>query len=624
MDVRRWPVLALSLAVLYGCGYLFWYAQTPMGQYPVVDGKQNLMLATEIAQGRLAREPFHRAPLYPAMVALPMKLGLPATLASDAARGVNLLGYLVLIAATAALARRCWQDSRAVAVAAVVVALYPVILFFVGDPYDAVWAAAVVILAVNLALRWLALAPEKRTLLPALAVGLLLALGTLLRSHVMPLAFAWPFVAALLARPRRRAQAAAAGFAGPLLSFLALGAVNHGVSGQFRIMPWQGSYNLWAGNGLNMPGKYYAALTPVEFGSHYDNPAKLEAIALFEAETGAKPPHDIGRMQSFWLRKTINHIATHPLDWAGLMLRKTYYLLNDYEQYDIKTYKLHKQLSPWLRWNPLGWGLLATLAVPGAWILYRKNKAVFLLLFFFFAAYAAGVLLFYTSNRFRVPLVPFLVALSAGSLLRWRDWLAPLQKTPVALSGVMAAIAFTRFFGAASENTFEQDYVLLASAALEAQADSEAIRWAERAAAMNPRNTAVREIICLARFNGFLANAAPLPRAEIQARFDEVSALTKPSPQAQYIAAVYAWKLGLLRDAQAAWRRLGTSSPAHEASLAALLWTAPGDPVISDRAEAVWATSGNPILEELLHASTPASISPPLRDAMSRLLSPAL
>jgi hypothetical protein len=43
------------------------------------------------------------------------------------------------------------------------------------------------------------------------------------------------------------------------------------------------------------------------------------------------------------------------------MARKAYALLNNWEQYNNKTYAFHKALSPWLSWNPLCWGLLLVL-----------------------------------------------------------------------------------------------------------------------------------------------------------------------------------------------------------------------------------------------------------------------
>jgi hypothetical protein len=46
----------------------------------------------------------------------------------------------------------------------------------------------------------------------------------------------------------------------------------------------------------------------------------------------------------------------------GQLGRKVYALLNDWEQYNNKTYAFHQARSPWLRWNPLSWGVLL---VPG-------------------------------------------------------------------------------------------------------------------------------------------------------------------------------------------------------------------------------------------------------------------
>ncbi len=48
------------------------------------------------------------------------------------------------------------------------------------------------------------------------------------------------------------------------------------------------------------------------------------------------------------------------------MAHKAYALLNNWEQYNNKTFEFHKERLPWLRWNPLCWGMLLVLGVVGA------------------------------------------------------------------------------------------------------------------------------------------------------------------------------------------------------------------------------------------------------------------
>jgi len=62
----------------YGVGYLIWYLGTPLGRAPQLDGAENIALAEKIAAGTLPHEMFYRAMLYPAALAVPLKLGLPA------------------------------------------------------------------------------------------------------------------------------------------------------------------------------------------------------------------------------------------------------------------------------------------------------------------------------------------------------------------------------------------------------------------------------------------------------------------------------------------------------------------------------------------------------------------
>ena len=97
-----------------------------------------------------------------------------------------------------------------------------------------------------------------------------------------------------------------------------------------------------------------------------------------------------------------------------------------------------------------------------------RLAAVFLV----FVTYAAGVLLYYASGRFRLPLAPLLCVLVAapesclGSVRRnWRYWFWPL--------GALVLTA-TNFFDARDQSTFIQDEQLSANAAAQVGNDAQA------------------------------------------------------------------------------------------------------------------------------------------------------
>ena len=99
-------------------------------------------------------------------------------------------------------------------------------------------------------------------------------------------------------------------------------------------------------------------------------------------------------MNHYWRQQLVQDIAGDPLRWFGLMGRKVFYLLNDWEQYNNLTYAYHKERFAFLQYNPLGWGLLLIGAASCCWF-FRASLDGRLLLSMggVFALYAAGVLL---------------------------------------------------------------------------------------------------------------------------------------------------------------------------------------------------------------------------------------
>jgi len=176
----------------------------------------------------------------------------------------------------------------------------------------------------------------------------------------------------------------------------------------------------------------------------------------------------VDEFNRYWQRRIAAETLAHPVAWLGLELRKLYYLLNNAEQYNNKTYAFHKARSPWLRYNPLGWGVLLLAGTLGLFSLGRGSRPLLRAVLVTAAITAAGLLLFFASARFRLPLVGLLCVTAGGAVARPRLWWpgdrrARLMLVP-GLAG-LAACAFTNLFGADDATTFVQDHMLLAGAA---------------------------------------------------------------------------------------------------------------------------------------------------------------
>ncbi len=220
---QRWFIVAAALAIaVYGFGYLFWYLGTPLGRAPQLDGAENIALAQKIAGGTLAHEPFYRAMLYPAVLAVPLKLGMSADDLPMLAAILGLLCHFAIALGVARLAARLWAgpgEDKTALLAAALWGLNPVALFYAVDVLDTVPSLA---LAVWALVWWTRPGGRGRD---AIGGGVLLGLAVAARPHFLPLVFIAPLARAWLAGCWWPRAGDALAWAGSAAVLLALGGV---------------------------------------------------------------------------------------------------------------------------------------------------------------------------------------------------------------------------------------------------------------------------------------------------------------------------------------------------------------------------------------------------------------
>ncbi|MGJ8638925.1 MAG: hypothetical protein ACSHYA_05990 [Opitutaceae bacterium] len=572
IGAKRITFCVSLIVILYVFAWYNYYGTTALGISPALDNQQTLLLAQQMAEGTLPQEPFHRAPLYPFLLSFFFHAGLTLDALPVIARALNAVALLTCVAASIHCSLRIWKSTTAAWISGLLVGLNPVILFFAADPFDILLATACLCLSLNPILNWI----KDRDPKSALIAATILALGASLRSHLLPLLIIWNV--ACLAMPSSKRTLNLICASAPLcLSLLLLGVINHKLSGEFRCLPWQGAYNLWAGNNPDASGKIYTQSISVEFVGAYDNPAKLESIALFEQETNKTPPHSIQQMNRHWIDRTTDHIKNHPVEWLTLMFRKAYFFLNNYEQYDNKTYNFHKELHPLLRWNPIHWGLLLLLAVGGTLIGLREpsRKAILITLIVLFAIYAAGTILFYTPNRFRVPMIPVLCILAGGITGIREAWIQAFKGWKIFTVSSFAltfSIAYSNLQGVSDNKTWAEDYALLSNASLRTQRDMDAIRWAQKALEMNSNRDDMRHNQTQAKFNlwAFSGTKISPTYSELSNLLEEARRSATSNQNIQIITGIYEWKLNNEDSARATWIEHRYTNPFAELCL---FWT---------------------------------------------------
>jgi hypothetical protein len=474
--------LPAAVALFYAFGHLTWYLGTPLGRVPVLDERENLDLAEAIFGGTLPAAPFYRAPGYAVMLAGLRFAGVSAEGLFPAALAVGAMLHGAGAALAASTARR-WFGAASGLVAGLLFALDPVFVHNATQALDG--TLALTLFLGGLSCFAAAVARPDRPA-PWAASGILWAAATLVRPNYLLVWLVVPGYAALRRGPRRLKVVAAA-LSGVLL-FGAAAAWQKKVSGVAGFLPWQGAYNLWAANRPGSNGRYYTQHFSLPPALARANPARAESILLYEQESHGGP-QDIASMNAHWRQRFLDEVASHPLRWAHLMARKAYALLNNWEQYNNKTYAFHKARSPWLRWNPVGWGVLLVLAVVGGARLAADSPRDAAALAAVSAACAASVLLFYVSERFRLPLAAICAILAGGAVgVRHfaKGWTNGRRAALAAFACAAGLIAFSSFGGVDDRATFVQDHVLLARAAYTVGDDATALCEANAALGLQP------------------------------------------------------------------------------------------------------------------------------------------
>ena len=355
----------------------------------MLDERENMDLSAAIFGGALAQEPFYRAPSYALVLAGLRCLGVPAGGLFPAALLLGTALHAVDTALVACAARR-WFGNRAALAGGLLFAFDPVMVHYATQALDSTLSLALFLLGLNFFAAAVA-APDRAGRWAG--AGISWAAAALVRpSYLVSWALAPAFALLQGGGWRGRMRVAVAALAGALL-FAAASAWQWRAGGTAGFLPWQGAYNLWAANRPGANGRYYTQRISLPAGLARANPARAESIILYQLETGDRTA-DIPAMNRHWRARFLGEVSSHPLEWAALMARKAYALLNNWEQYNNKTFAFHKARSPWLSWNPICWGIVFMLGVAGAARLCAESPRAALALAAVWCACAAGILLF--------------------------------------------------------------------------------------------------------------------------------------------------------------------------------------------------------------------------------------
>jgi hypothetical protein len=105
----------------------------------------------------------------------------------------------------------------------------------------------------------------------------------------------------------------------------------------------------------------------------------------------------------------------NPKSFFELYLRKLFFLFNNYEAPTTLNYYLFQEISPILQWGSIPFAFFGSFGILGI-ILLKKNNKKWTILHAYFFTHLLMYLPFYSTSRFRLPVIPFLVIFSAHAI----------------------------------------------------------------------------------------------------------------------------------------------------------------------------------------------------------------
>ena len=236
-----------------------------------------------------------------------------------------------------------------------------------------------------------------------------------------------------LRRPRRHAAAFLAGVG---LAIAPVTLRNHVVGGDSVIISYNSGINFYIGNNSR-----YEETVAIRPGWEWD------ALAARPRQAGLERP---SRQSAFFWGEAWREIRSDPAAWLRLLARKLFLLGHGGEigrNQPIYFHRNESSLLAALLWKHGGvafpFGIVGPLALSGLLLALRDRRAP--LPIAYVVAYGAGVIAFFVTARYRLPMVPVLLLFAAhaahwtAAAVRRRRW-----------AGVALVLGITGLFAAAS------------------------------------------------------------------------------------------------------------------------------------------------------------------------------
>jgi len=432
----------ILVALVIRLVYLFYYCSLPVWDQLTVDNYYHHNWAISISDGNILGDTtYFRAPFYVwCLAALYAVFGTSLWVG----RLFGLVVGVVSVALTYRIGRRVF-DHKVGLIAAAIQAIYPMHLYFEGELLLDPLFTLLLQLAVERVIVWW----DTRKTGVLFTAGLIFGLAAITRPTALVLLIpVVVFVAAGLTSWRPTVRNVQVLILGVIIMIFPVTLRNVLVASDPVLISSQGGINFYIGNNDAADGISAALSEPM--GANW-RIRQITYIAEQDEERSLKP----GEVSQFWMGRAFDWIAANPARSLSLYVQKLYHHISNREISNNRNLRVFFEAMPFLKYNPLTFGILFALTVVGCGQWLRKNKKAALLLALLLT-YMAVSSAFFFNSRFRLPLLPLFIVLSAVSLLSiTRGLLVAWRKAIFALATaiVFGLVSFYPLVGLPAGNT---------------------------------------------------------------------------------------------------------------------------------------------------------------------------
>jgi len=470
------------LAFILRLIYLLQIKSNPHFFSPTMDPLYHDIWAQNIAGGNwIGSKVFFRAPFYAYFLAIAYKIFghnyiIPRVIQ-------HLIGSFSCILVYS-VAKRLFNRKVAM-VASLIAATYGMLIYFEGE----LLLDSFLVFFDLLLILFLLKTKDSPKLSRWLACGIILGFSAITRPNILffiPFVWLWIFLVFIKEGKLKKVFVFCAIFLiGSILMISPVALRNYLVGKDFVLIASQGGINFLIGNNRNADGM--SAVLYKEDWQYRD----FEHMAEKETGRTLKP----SGVSNFYYKKGIQFFLDEPEKAFNLWVKKSYIFWNKFEVSNNQDTYFFRRYSSLIRILPIGFWVVGPLGLLGmvlSWLGGKERanarKSILLPILFVFS-YMLTVVMFFVTDRFRLPVIPFLIIFSAFALVWLGEKLINRKSKKIALFLLLLSpfsILTNSNFYHLSVGDFSQAYFSLGNADLKAGKLDEALEKYDEALSRNP------------------------------------------------------------------------------------------------------------------------------------------